>query len=101
MTDTNVMADERETAQWYTCNSQSIEVQAVIETLTLADRRQCYQFGQLVNWHRLPAEVKDGLRRQFERMRLTSCYRCHARRAGDDGLCYACHDAGTAFGPRI
>ena len=69
MTDINAMADERDTAQWYTCNSQSVEVQAVIETLTISDRRQCYQFGQLVNWHRLPAEVKTGLRRQLERVR--------------------------------
>lgn len=70
MTDTNSMADERDTAQWYTVNSQCIEVQSVIETLTLSDRRQCYQFGQLVNWHRLPAQVKDGLRRQLHNIRL-------------------------------
>ena len=64
------MADERETAQWYTVNSQCAEIGWVFDGLTLADRRQCYQFGQLVNWARLPLPVKDALRRQLHAVRL-------------------------------
>jgi hypothetical protein len=62
------LADERETAQWYTCNSSMAEITAVFSALSEQTRRACRSAGLLVGWMRLPLEVKIALRGELQRI---------------------------------
>jgi hypothetical protein len=67
----SAIAEERETAQWYTLNGASDDVLAVVAILPVATKKLCYRFGLLVSWQLLPADVKLQLRRRYQAVRST------------------------------
>lgn len=62
------LADERETAQWYTCNCTMTEVTSVLYALPERTRAACRTGGLLVGWMRLPLEAKNALRAELQRI---------------------------------
>jgi hypothetical protein len=64
------MAEIRDTAQWYTVNSQMPEIQKVL-TETTGSAHRVYRPSESsgMNWERLPMLTKDALRRELYRIR--------------------------------
>jgi hypothetical protein len=62
------IVDEREAAQWYTCNSSMTEITSVLYKLPEPTRAACRTQGLLVGWMRLPAEAKTALRAELQRI---------------------------------
>jgi len=63
------MADERETAQWYTVNSGMAEIRAIVTAEVVA---KCGQYGGMPMWNKLPTERKEALRYELNRIREAS-----------------------------
>lgn len=57
------MAEERDTAQWYTVNSGMEEIRAALKPFPV------FRYGSLVSWRELPQPAKDALRRELYRIR--------------------------------
>lgn len=57
-----LMADQRETAQWYTVNSGMPEIAAIVANVQKV-------YGGLPGWNRLPEDVRLALRVELARIR--------------------------------
>jgi hypothetical protein len=55
-----IVYNERETAQWYATVGYQV-MRDELAALPDAERRQCFEYGGLVTWNRLPVSAKNAI----------------------------------------